>query len=96
MKICPDCGYFNEEKYDEYSPYPGECEDCYRYEICLDAARKENKMINANDLYYDDNEAIKFIKKETGLDESVIEKVLGSEFRYMQSIGIIEEGIDYD
>lgn len=31
MKICPDCGYFNEEKYDEYSPYPGECEDCYRY-----------------------------------------------------------------
>lgn len=64
MKICPDCGYFNEEKYDEYSPYPGECEDCYRYEICLDAARKENKMINANDLYYDDNEAIKFIKKK--------------------------------
>lgn len=45
MKICPDCGYFNEEKYDEYSPYPGECEDCYRYEICLDAARKESKMI---------------------------------------------------
>lgn len=53
-------------------------------------------MINANDLYYDDNEAIKFIKEETGLDESVIEKVLGSEFRYMQSKGIIEEGIDYD
>lgn len=23
MKIYPDCGYFNEEKYDEYSPYPG-------------------------------------------------------------------------
>lgn len=45
VKICPDCGYFNEEKYDEYSPYPGECEDCYRYEICLEAERKENKMV---------------------------------------------------
>lgn len=33
----------------------------------------EDKMINANDLYYDD-----------------------SEFRYLQSVGIIEEGIDYD
>lgn len=41
VKICPDCGYFNEEKYDEYSPYPGECEDCYRYEICLEAEIKE-------------------------------------------------------
>ena len=53
-------------------------------------------MINANDLYYDDNEAIKFIKEETDLDESTITKVLASEFRYMQSVGIIEEGIDYD
>ena len=44
VKICPDCGYFSEEKYDEYSPYPGECEDCYRYEICLEAERKESKM----------------------------------------------------
>lgn len=53
-------------------------------------------MINANDLYYDDNEAIKFIKEETGLDENTIKKVLGSEFKYMQSVGIIEEVIDYD
>lgn len=37
-------------------------------------------MINANDLYYDDNEAIKFIKEETGLEETTIEKVLASEF----------------
>lgn len=53
-------------------------------------------MINANDLYYDDNEAMKFIKEETGLDEAIIAKVLASEFRYMQSVGIIEEDIDYD
>lgn len=44
MKICPDCGYFNEEKHDEYSPYPGECEDCYRYEVCLNADKEESDM----------------------------------------------------
>jgi len=43
MKIHPDCGYFNEEKYDEYSPYPGECEDCYRYDVCLEVEIKEKK-----------------------------------------------------
>ena len=36
-----ECGYFNEEIDDPYSPYPYECEDCYRYEICLRA--KENE-----------------------------------------------------
>lgn len=41
MKIYPDCGYFNEEKYDEYFSYPGECEDCYRYEICMETKRKK-------------------------------------------------------
>lgn len=48
-------------------------------------------MINTNDLYYDDNEVIKFIKEETGLDENLIKKILELEFRYMQSVGIIEE-----
>lgn len=42
MKIYPDCGYFNEEKYDEYSPYPGECEDCYRYETYMETKRKKS------------------------------------------------------
>lgn len=48
-------------------------------------------MINENDLYYDTNEAIKFIESETGLDPDVIDKVLASEVRYMISVGIIEE-----
>ena len=34
MILCPECGYYNEEKYDEYSPYPLECENCYRYDLC--------------------------------------------------------------
>lgn len=37
MIIDKDCGYFNEEINDPYSPYPGECEDCYRYDTCLNA-----------------------------------------------------------
>lgn len=41
MKIYKDCEYFNKEKHDEYSPYPGECEDCYWYEICLEASKKD-------------------------------------------------------
>lgn len=98
---CNTCLYFhyNEDigiyHCEKGNIYPSEnkspiCIDCECY------TRKENEMINANDLYYDDNEAIKFIKEETNLDESTIKKVLASEFRYMQSVGIIEEGIDYD
>lgn len=37
------------------------------------------------------HEAINFIMKETGLDENTINTVLESEFRYMKSIGLIEE-----
>ena len=37
MIIDKYCGYFNEEINDPYSPYPGECEDCYRYDTCLNA-----------------------------------------------------------
>lgn len=43
MILYPKCGYFNEEKHDEFSPYPGECEDCYRFEICLKAKAKEEE-----------------------------------------------------
>ena len=53
-------------------------------------------MINENYLFYDDNDAIKFIKNETGLDETIISKVLASEFHYMRSVGIIDENTDYE
>ena len=62
MILCPECGYYNEEKYDEYSPYPLECENCYRYDICRKCADDEkggNRMkyiielekIEGTDLY---------------------------------------------
>lgn len=40
MIIEPDCGYFNEEKDDEYAPGDN-CEDCYRFDTCIKAKLKE-------------------------------------------------------
>lgn len=34
MMISPYCGFFNEERDDEYAPPYGMCELCYRYDIC--------------------------------------------------------------
>lgn len=33
-------------------------------------------MINANDLYYNDDDAVEYIKNETGLNENLIQEVL--------------------
>ena len=47
MIIVPECGFYNEEINNPDSPYPGECEDCYRYEICSKAEGyyiKDQKM----------------------------------------------------
>ena len=41
MMLYPNCGYFNEEKDDEYAPPYGQCEECYRFEICLNAKTLE-------------------------------------------------------
>lgn len=48
-------------------------------------------MINANDLYYSDDDAVEYIKNETGLNEGLIQEVLNAEFEYMKSVGLIEE-----
>ena len=56
-----------------------------------DSWKGEQIIINENDLFYDDNDAIKFIKGET-----IISKVLASEFHYTRSVGIIDENTDYE
>ena len=52
MMLEPNCGYFNEEKDDEYAPPYGECEECYRYDICRRAKTLEEllsgKMVKLN------------------------------------------------
>ena len=41
MILEPKCGYFNEERNDECAPPYGECEECYRYDICKKAKIQE-------------------------------------------------------
>lgn len=52
MMFSPECGYFNEERYDEYAPPYGMCEECYRYDICKRATTLEEllsgKMVELN------------------------------------------------
>ena len=44
MILYPDCDYFNEERDNQYaSPY-GECEECYRYDICRRAKTLEELL----------------------------------------------------
>jgi|GEM_PF-5428226 len=42
MILYTDCDYFNELIDDEFSPYPSECEFCYRFKICKKCYDKEN------------------------------------------------------
>ena len=39
MIIDKECGFYNEEKGDEYAP--ARCDDCYRFQICKDVFMKE-------------------------------------------------------
>lgn len=43
------------------------------------------------ELYYDTNEAIKFISEQTGIDPDIVEKVLDADVEFMRKIGIIED-----
>ena len=47
MMLDPNCGYFNEERDDEYAPPYGECEECYRYDICL-RAKTIKELLSGN------------------------------------------------
>lgn len=40
MILYSDCDYFNEYRDNDFSPYPDECEACYRYRVCLNAYNK--------------------------------------------------------
>lgn len=35
MRLWPDCDYFHEAQDDPFAPSDGDCESCYRYDICL-------------------------------------------------------------
>ena len=44
MILYPDCDYFNEERDNQYAPLYGECEECYRYDICKKAKIQELRI----------------------------------------------------
>ena len=44
MILYPDCDYFNEERDNQYAPPYGECEECYRYDICKKAKIQELRI----------------------------------------------------
>ena len=44
MILYPDCDYFNEERDNQYVPPYGECEECYRYDICRRAKTLEELL----------------------------------------------------
>lgn len=46
------------------------------------------------ELFYDTNEAIKFISERTGINPIVVEKVLDADVEFMHKIGIIKEEED--
>ena len=43
------------------------------------------------ELFYYTDEAIKFISEQTGIDQSIVEKVLNADVKFMRKVGIIEE-----
>lgn len=52
----------------------------------------EEVIIMQNEvLFYDTNEAIKFISELTGIDPNVVAKVLDADVEFMRKIGIISE-----
>lgn len=60
MMIVPECGYFNEERYSEYAPPYGECELCYRYDICKRVDTLE-KLLSGDMVKLDFSDLSKFI-----------------------------------
>jgi hypothetical protein len=48
-------------------------------------------IMQNNDLFYDTDEAIKFISERTGIESEVVAKVLDADVEFMRKIGIIED-----
>ena len=46
------------------------------------------------ELFYDTNEAIKFISERTGINQNIVEKVLDADVEFMRKIGIIRDEED--
>lgn len=52
--------------------------------------KKSNIKQAESKLFYDDNDALEFIFKETGVDKKTIRKIMNADLRYQKSVGIID------
>ena len=50
--------------------------------------------MQSEELFYDTNEAIKFISERTGINPNIVEKVLDADVEFMRKIGIIRDEED--
>ena len=50
--------------------------------------------VQNEELFYDTNEAIKFIAERTGINPNIVEKVLDADVEFMRKIGIIRDEED--
>ena len=55
MILYPDCDYFNEERDNQYTPPYGECEECYRYDICKNCERLGGGYYECGEGYDEDD-----------------------------------------
>lgn len=52
---------------------------------------KEVIIMQNEELFYDTDEAIKFISERTGINPNIVAKVLDADVEFMRKIGIISE-----
>lgn len=50
----------------------------------------DSESNNKIDRFYDENDALEFIFKETGVDKRTIRNIMNADLRYQKSVGIID------
>lgn len=50
MKLYPDCDYFGDESDSEFAPKSHNCEECYRWDICIESYMRTRVPISIQDL----------------------------------------------
>jgi hypothetical protein len=52
--------------------------------------KKAKKGPSESKLFYNDDDALEFIFKETGIDKKIIRQFMNADLRYQKSVGIID------
>lgn len=91
MILEPKCDYFNEERNDEYAPPYGECEECYRYDICRRAKTLE-ELLSGKMVKLNFSDLSKFILNfPSEINTLMIQKTLDSYYIIVDDITIRKE-----